>query len=257
VKWDKGPNGEHLPETAYYLCEHCGAIWDDAERNVAIAEADRRSRAGDRTCGWIAEHPGRSTAGFHIPAFLSPWLTLAEIVTEFLKARHDPSLLQVWVNTVLGEPWEEPAERLEGAGLIARLENYGPQSLPHQVRVLTVGVDVQGDRLEIVAVGWGERDESWIVDPTGALRSFSAIRPSLPPGPSSTRCCGCRSEMSMVTNCGSAAAASIRAVTIKRRWLTLLRRAGDGASTRPRVKPGHARSGREGRVERAITRRCT
>jgi phage terminase large subunit GpA-like protein len=39
VKWDKGPNGEHLPETAYYLCEHCGAIWDDVERNAAIAEA--------------------------------------------------------------------------------------------------------------------------------------------------------------------------------------------------------------------------
>ena len=164
VKWDKGKNGEHLPETAYYLCEHCGAIWNDAERNAAIAETDRRSRAGDRTCGWIPERPGRSTAGFHISAFLSPWLTLAEIVSEFLKARHDPSLLQVWVNTVLGEPWEEPAEKLEGAGLIARGEAYGPHSIPHQVLVLTVGVDVQGDRLEIVIIGWGEHDESWVID---------------------------------------------------------------------------------------------
>jgi phage terminase large subunit GpA-like protein len=164
VKWDKGPNGEHLPETAYYLCEHCGAIWDDVERNAAIAEADRRGRAGDCTCGWIAEHPGRSTAGFHIPAFLSPWLTLKEIVDEFLKARHDPSLLQVWTNTTLGEPWEEAAERLEGAPLIARLENYGSQSLPIAVRVITVGVDVQGDRLELVVIGWGEHDESWMID---------------------------------------------------------------------------------------------
>ena len=164
VRWDKGPNGEHRPETTHYVCEHCGSIWDDTDRHTAVLEADRRGRAGDKTCGWIAERPGGSVAGFHVPAFLSPWLSLEDIIREFLKARHDPTLRQVWTNTVLGEPWEEVAEKLEGSGLISRGENYGPQSIPDQVQLLTAGVDVQGDRLELQVVGWGVRDESWVID---------------------------------------------------------------------------------------------
>ena len=77
---------------------------------------------------------------------------------------HDPSLLQVWTNTVLGEVWEEPAEKLEGGALISRGENYGPQSIPLSVVLLTAGVDVQGDRLELQVVGWGQHEESWVID---------------------------------------------------------------------------------------------
>src|SRR3954454_20734911 len=32
VRWDKGPNGEHLPATAGITCEDCGAVWTEPER---------------------------------------------------------------------------------------------------------------------------------------------------------------------------------------------------------------------------------
>jgi phage terminase large subunit GpA-like protein len=48
------------------------------------------------------------------------------------------------------------------ATLLARREHYGPK-LPAGVAVLTCGVDVQADRLELELVGWGRGEESWSV----------------------------------------------------------------------------------------------
>jgi phage terminase large subunit GpA-like protein len=153
VKWDKTLEGRHLPSTAYYTCESCGAVWTDADRHDAVA----RGR-------WAATNPDVvGIAGFHVPGFLSPWLPLADIVSEFLAARRDASLLQVWENTTLGLPTEPQQESVEGSSLLRRGENYGPQSIPNAVQLLTAGVDVQADRLEVQIVGWGAYEESWVI----------------------------------------------------------------------------------------------
>jgi phage terminase large subunit GpA-like protein len=76
----------------------------------------------------------------------------------------DPPRLQVWVNTKLGESWEDQSgEVVETEPLMARREDWGAV-LPEGVAVLTAGVDVQGDRLELHVVGWGRDEESWSVD---------------------------------------------------------------------------------------------
>lgn len=152
VKWDKSPAGKHLPTTACYTCESCGSIWGDSARQGAVSRGEWRATNEDGTPG---------TAGFHISVLMSPWITLADVVSEFLAARKDPALLQVFVNTALGEPFEEAREKVEGNALLSRGENYGPQSMPDAVRFLTAGVDVQGDRLEVQVIGWGAFEESW------------------------------------------------------------------------------------------------
>jgi phage terminase large subunit GpA-like protein len=150
VKWLRADDGGHRPDTALYHCEECGAGWSDRERIDAIAVGE-----------WRATAPFTGTAGFHIPGFISPWLTLSEIVREFLAARHDPVLLQVWINTVLGETWEEQGERVSDSVLFNRREAFGPEELPEGVRVITAGVDIQQDRLEVQLIGWGGMEESW------------------------------------------------------------------------------------------------
>ena len=136
VRWDKTPDGKHLPATAHYVCESCGAIWTDTDRHDAVAKGQ-----------WVASKPDViGVAGFHITGLLSPWVALADIVREFLMSKNDAALLQVWTNTVLGEPFEPAQETVEGSSLLRRGENYGPQSIPDAVRMLTAGVDVQGDR---------------------------------------------------------------------------------------------------------------
>ena len=92
VRWDKTPEGKHLPATAHYVCEGCGAVWTDADRHDAVAKGQ-----------WVATNPDViGVAGFHIPGLLSPWVALADIVQEFLMSKNDPALLQVWTNTCLG-----------------------------------------------------------------------------------------------------------------------------------------------------------
>ncbi|GGC68496.1 phage terminase large subunit family protein [Chelatococcus reniformis] len=157
VHWDKTKDAEgqtiaHHPETAGYACEACGVIWTDVERWAAL----RRGK-------WAATAAFAGIAGFHVPGFLSPWLTLEQIVREFIEAKDHPELLQVWVNTVLGEPWEEQGEGANADDLLNRGEAYDSDSLPDQALVFTVGVDVQGDRLEAQGIAWGAHEEAWVV----------------------------------------------------------------------------------------------
>ena len=46
---------------------------------------------------------------------------------------------------------------------MARREDWGSDIAPG-VAVLTAGVDVQGDRLEVQIVGWGRDEEAWVTD---------------------------------------------------------------------------------------------
>ena len=83
---------------------------------------------------------------------------------EHKASKDDPVRLKVWVNTKLAETWEDrEGEELDAEGLMAKRERYGP-AVPAEVAVLTCGVDVQDDRLELEVVGWARDEESWSVD---------------------------------------------------------------------------------------------
>ncbi|MBF0615168.1 MAG: phage terminase large subunit family protein, partial [Magnetococcales bacterium] len=115
---------------------------------------------------WIAAAPGDGLiAGFHLSSLYSPlgWISWGQIAVEHGQVYRDPPRLKVWCNTKLAQSWEEEAEKLDGEGLMERREVFG-EYLPAGIVVLTAGVDVQDDRLEIEVVGWGRDEESWSVD---------------------------------------------------------------------------------------------
>src|SRR5690606_1165266 len=87
------------------------------------------------------------------------WGKLAQ---EFVEAKKSPDTLQVFVNTILAQGWREAAEEIDEAALAARAEPFGLEAIPEPVLVITAGVDVQRDRLEIVFLGWS-RDEIFIL----------------------------------------------------------------------------------------------
>jgi phage terminase large subunit GpA-like protein len=185
VQWSRGPQDEHLPETAGIACISCGVIWSEQERHAALGELEFRSDHGWRQtrefyccgekrepdtwddqgraccpeCGERSAYGGH--AGFHVSKLYSKRHRLSDIVREFLDAQGDPELLKKFVNTALAELWEAPGETLDGSGLIARAELYGPDDLPNEVSVITGFCDVQGDRLEVQLFGWGKDEEAW------------------------------------------------------------------------------------------------
>ena len=66
------------------------------------------------------------------------------------------------VNTFLGESWEDAGEQVDDYAIANRRETYGSQ-VPAGVVVLTAGVDVQDDRLEVEVLGHGRDEESWSI----------------------------------------------------------------------------------------------
>lgn len=148
VKW---PEGE--PDAAYYECAACQAHIDDGERVAMI----RRGR-------WRATAPFRGIAGFHIWEAYSPWRMLAEIARDFLAAKPYPDLLKVWVNTSLGETWEEAGgEQMDADVLAKRAEGYEPWTVPDGPLFAVTGTDVQHDRLEVGVYALGPGEECWTV----------------------------------------------------------------------------------------------
>lgn len=154
LKWAKDDEGEHRPDTAYFVCEGSGCIIEESDKPRMIAEGE-----------WIADKPFKGHAGFHIWAAYSlfPNASWSSLVAEFLRVRHDPTLLRTFVNLVLGETWEEAAETVDATGLEGRVEPYDSQSIPQGVRLLVAGVDTQGDRLEMQVIGLGGGEEAWVV----------------------------------------------------------------------------------------------
>lgn len=114
---------------------------------------------------WIAEYPEKiKKRGFHLNALASPWERWEDIIEDFKKAKGNPETLKTWVNTTLGETWEDD----EGDGAeedeVKNRREYYISQVPSNVIVLTAGVDVQDDRLEIEVEGWGIGKESWGIE---------------------------------------------------------------------------------------------
>ena len=147
VKWDKDK-----PETACYVCDSCGSIWDDAKRNRSVRKGE-----------WVATADFTGVAGFHINGLYSPWTMLADAVRDFLIAKKAPDTLRVFVNTFLAETWEDAGETVGDIRFEDREEEFGA-SIPDEIVVITAGIDVQDDRLELELVGWGRDEESWSLD---------------------------------------------------------------------------------------------
>jgi len=112
---------------------------------------------------WRATADFDGRAGFHLNELYSPWVPMRLVVKSFLEAKGSPETLKTWVNTSLGETWEESGETVDHQGLYGRREKY-PAAVPDGGILLTAGVDIQRDRIELEIVAWGEGEESWNVD---------------------------------------------------------------------------------------------
>lgn len=111
---------------------------------------------------WIAKFPTeKENRGFHLNALASPWLTWKEIVKEYLEVKDDDFQYRTFMNTVLGKTFSVNLEAaMDYEGLYESREEYGAE-LHDDIVILTAGVDVQDNRLEIEVVGWGYGYESY------------------------------------------------------------------------------------------------
>jgi phage terminase large subunit GpA-like protein len=152
IQWRDGD-----PKTAAYVCESCGTHIQEHYKSEMLRRGEWRPTATSED---------KRTAGFHLSSLYSPlgWKSWEEIVTEFLRAKNDAPLLKTFVNTVLGETWEEEVGAKLGAeGLRERAEFYPAGEIPEKASIVTAGIDVQDNRVAVGIYAWAEGEEAWLI----------------------------------------------------------------------------------------------
>jgi phage terminase large subunit GpA-like protein len=143
---------EDLPEEAMYRCAGCRELIPPHQKAWMVERGEYR-----------AQNPSSQIPGFRISQLISlkrPW---GSIATEFIAAKKSPETLKAFMNTVLAELWEENHEvPTDARALWNRCEPFEAEA-PDGVALITAGVDVQADRLEVEIVGWGRDEESWSI----------------------------------------------------------------------------------------------
>lgn len=166
LKWE----GENH-RSAEYLCKHCAALfdyshlpkileegqWRDSDRGIYI---DGNSQFRDKNDELVSPPIGVS---FHVWTAYSIMTTWERIVEEFLRAKKDPNKLKTFINTTLGETWDEDqGDGIDPDSLHSRREEYHAE-VPDGVRYLVIGADTQDDRVEWEVYGYGEGEECWSI----------------------------------------------------------------------------------------------
>jgi terminase, large subunit len=145
---------QHLAQTAYLECPLCACAIAETVRRAVVTDHRYRVQRPDVTDfkGWK----------YNFYASLMPGMRLAALVPQFLRAVRDPEEMQQFVNEIEAEVYSGAGSTLDLNAIKDRREVY-PAEVPKQVGFLTAFVDVQGDRLELLVVGWGAAQESWVI----------------------------------------------------------------------------------------------
>jgi len=149
----------------HYQCAgpECDVLIEEYHKGEMLANGEWRAHA---------EGDGE-TVGFHLNALYSPlgWMDWKSLAKQFEKAKKaqakgDLEPMQVFYNTRLAKVWDAAQEQTKADVLRqrARLEDFTLGSLSAAVMMITGAVDVQANRLEFMAMGWGVGMERWVVD---------------------------------------------------------------------------------------------
>jgi len=155
LKWSIDPATKQ-PRDVVYVCGHCGSEIDEHHKPWMLEHGR-----------WIPKYPHRTARSYHLNSLYAPiglGLRWHEMVADWLAAQGDRTKLKVFINTVLGEPWEDRDGTLSDKALADRAEAYGLREIPPGCLVLTAAIDVQGDRLEVGLFGHGRGRRTWTLD---------------------------------------------------------------------------------------------
>lgn len=167
------------PETTVHLCPHCLQPMTRAQYmagGLPMAGEWVCIKTGIRYKGggvWLGQdgseiRPPADVAA-HIWSAYSPqrsWESIAKeqeaAVKEFEAG--NPAKMIVLVNETYGEAWEATGDRVDEHALSLRPNKHSRGAVPIGALILTAGIDVQADRIEIGVWGWGIGMQSWVID---------------------------------------------------------------------------------------------
>jgi phage terminase large subunit GpA-like protein len=145
-----------IPDSINYICEYCKkSFYEYQKSDIMIAGR------------WIPTFKAVDPAfrSYHMSGLMSnsvfyPW---KDILSEFSQCNFGKDIMKFkgFVNNTLGWPWENRAKKKNWEYLRDRKMDIERGIVPPGGLIITGGVDVQKDRLELQLVAWGHGMESW------------------------------------------------------------------------------------------------
>ena len=201
IKWpanERDPEKISGEELAHYGCPHCQSEWDDHRRDLAVQAGVWYART-TQTPGAVAiatiatgaetaldtktESPSPTPGlelfdylenylpkkiGFHLPSFVSRFVSLSEIAAAFLKAKDSKDKLRDFKNGYEARPWKIINIARKEDRILLLKDNRPRGVVPgnNQIIALTAGVDTQdyGYYYAIRAWSGGPKQTSWLID---------------------------------------------------------------------------------------------
>jgi len=183
---DEEPDAEAVlaQRLATYPCEHCGTVWDDNDRDRAVRGGQWRERESGLDLAACLASVRPSKVAFHIPAWISFFVSLSDVARQALKYKQTGSAdeLKKLQNQYKAQPWVvEHAARTEDS-ILALCDDRprgrvpGPIEGKARISMLLAGIDTQKSHFRYVirAFGFGDQEESWLVQ-AGVAETLSAI----------------------------------------------------------------------------------
>jgi phage terminase large subunit GpA-like protein len=159
LKFEVDKLGRLIHESVHYECEKCHGHWKNEDKMIFLQLGEWRPTAESSEPGLRSYH----ISALYSPVGMQSWEAICQ---EWINAKEDLTKLRAFINTVLGETWVERGEAPRYERIMMRREEYKTGSLPDGARPLlvTVGADVQADRIAVETVAWGRDKESWSIE---------------------------------------------------------------------------------------------
>lgn len=159
--WDLGK----VRESTYYRCDHCdGKILDKHKRTMLLR--------GE----WRAQIKGTTRhASYHLSALYPLWVPFGDVSTAFLQSKPYPDKLRDFINSTLGEPWEERGDTATEDDILKHRSDYPEGECPGVPLECYITADVQQDSLYYVIRAWGEYETSWLIR-YGQVLDFESLQ---------------------------------------------------------------------------------
>jgi len=157
------PDRIETDRLAWYECPHCLAKWNDYERDVAVRKGEWRDReTGMKLLEYLFKYLPTRIA-FHIPSWLSRFVSLSEVAACFLKGLKDLDEFKNFYNKHKAEPWKLKVISKDSAQILAARVDLPPQQVPQEAILLTMGLDVQMFGFWYAVRAWAPYMTSWLI----------------------------------------------------------------------------------------------
>lgn len=166
IKWDTNADKQLIKDSVHCECPSCKAKIQEHYKTWMMAEENGAS--WNPTVKTDGLHKG-----YHLSSLYSPlgWNSWVEIVERWIEANDQKrkgnyTALKTFVNTQLGETWEDPASKIDSTQLWSQRKDWieDGYEIPNGGMYVTAGCDVQDNRLEVSVYAWGENEECWGIE---------------------------------------------------------------------------------------------